>query len=130
MVRCLIVTVVCWLGMAVWLSCDCLARPEKDTFDRLEIGLCFVYALCPLVPAAGAAIFSGTRMSMRWWLRGILAAAVSSGIVALFFMQTRNREMEIQQIEIIGPLISAMAGFLIGISAPRTEGHIDNPLLH
>ncbi len=123
MARCLIVTIVCWISAAVWLSCDSVDRTGENPFNALAILLSFSYPLFPLVPAAGVAIFSGTRMGMRWWLRGILAGAVCSGIVVLFLVQT-------EQSEPVAPLASAMAGFLIGIAAPRSEGHLDNPLLH
>ena len=129
MARCLTVAVACWLGAALWLSRDSRARPDKNHFDHLEIYLCFAYTLVPLAAAAAAAIVCGTRMSKPWWIRGPLAAGICSAIVILFFMQTRQGGTQVQPIEIAVPLVAAAAGFLIGVSAPRTEGHTDNPLL-
>ena len=130
MTKCVIVTIACWISATVWLSWATLVLPNKNSFDRSEIGMAVCYVLCPLTAAAGAAIFLGRRFATRWLSRGLCAGVVSSGIVVLFLAQTRPSGTEIRQVEIAATLVFEIAGFLIGISAPRVDCRSDNPLLH
>ena len=107
MIRCIIATVLCWVAMAVWLAWDSLT----GTYFALEVYLSFVYSLVPLVPAAVLAMLLCHK---PWWLRSVLAAATSCGIVIVFLNAT-------DQFDLVAPLVTVGAGFVIGISASKRQ---------
>lgn len=114
MLRCIITTLVCWIAIGLWLSWDSfmiLFSQEKDTFYVLEVYLSFVYTLVPFIPAAVIAILMANQ---PWWIRGITIGLVCSAIALIFLAST-------QQIAIVPLIVSAIAGFLIGVSAVRSK---------
>ena len=99
--------------MAVWLAWDSLT----GTFFALGVYLSFVYSLVPLVPATVLAMLLCHK---PWWMRGVLSALTSCGIVIVFLNATG-------QFDLLAPLGAAGAGFLIGISASNRQPVAEPP---
>ena len=116
--RTLLTFLLCWGAVGVWLCWDdgdVRALLAHRPIFWLGVYLSFLYPLVPLVPAAAIAATLGYGFRIAWWLRGVVAAAISGGIVLLFLITTN-------QFAASPVLAFVVIGFALGCSASGLNG--------
>jgi hypothetical protein len=116
--RTLLTFLLCWGAVGVWLCWDdgdVRALLAHRPIFWLGVYLSFIYPLVPLVPATAIAVTLGYGFRVAWWLRGVVAAAISGGIVLLFLVNTK-------QFAASPVLAFAGIGFALGCSASGLNG--------
>ena len=118
---------MCWIGiviLAFWRKTQGRTLSSISDLEKLIIP---VFILVPLIPAAAAAIFTGSHFSKSWWIRGSIASVISTGIPLSFLIGT-GQFGKVQPDAFLIMLVYAAVGFVIGMSAtksnPTTKGSL------
>ena len=115
----MIVSVVCWIGLAVWVSWETLlglVYPEKYEFWDLAVVLSFGYTAIPVGAATCVAILLA-RCGKPWWMRGLGAAATCSGIWIVFVVSIQ----QVDSTAFMPFVVLLVVGLLIGLSVIPTK---------
>lgn len=118
MIRCITVTIICWVGIVILAFWGITKDRTFSSISDLEKLIIPVFILVPLVPAAAAAIFTGSHFSKPWWIRGIVASVINAGIPLSFLIGTEQFGT-VQPDAFLIILVYAVIGFVIGMSATR-----------